>query len=269
VGLVDVVVLAAVQGVAEALPISATGHGAAARLWLGTDRGALALEGALQLATAAALAIAARRRLAAALGDGVRAIARPALLRTSPGARDAVLLVAGSAVSLSVAAALRPYVEVWSQAPLALGLGLLGTGVALASTAFAPPRTEVPTLAGMIAVGLAHGFAVAPGGSRVGAALVLLLWLGVRPARALDLAFLVSVPGLVATGLRGLGALGAAETEAGVAMAGLLIAFLSASAGAAALRALLERRLTVALALWVVPLGLATLAYARALPGAA
>ena len=277
VGLVDAVVLAAVQGAAEALPISATGHGAAARLWLGADRGALALEGALHLATAAALAIAARHRLSAAVGEGIRAIALPALFRTSPAAWDAALLLAGSAASLLVGAALRPYVEAWASAPFAVGLGLLGTGAALASTALAPgpssegragpqARAEAPSLAGVVLAGVAQGLAVAPGASRVGAALVALLWLGVRPGRAVELAFLISVPGLIAAGLRGVGALGQAGAD--FAVAGFLIAFLSASLGAAALRALVERRLTGALALWVVPLGLATLAYARALPGA-
>lgn len=38
-GLVDVAVLAAVEGAAHALPISAAGHGAAARFWLGAADG--------------------------------------------------------------------------------------------------------------------------------------------------------------------------------------------------------------------------------------
>jgi undecaprenyl-diphosphatase len=50
-------------------------------------------------------------------------------------------------------------------------------------------------------------------------------------------------------------------------VAGLLVAFLSASLAGGALRSLVERRLTGAFALWVIPLGLSTVAYARALPG--
>ncbi|HTN89546.1 MAG TPA: undecaprenyl-diphosphate phosphatase, partial [Sorangium sp.] len=173
-GLVDVAVLAAVEGAAQALPISATGHGAAARLWLrAVDGGAWAV--AAQLAAAAALAIAVRQRLRSALGEGVRGLARPSLFRASPPARDAALLALGAAVSLLVAAALRPYAARWGHAPLAAGLGLLATGAALASTAVAPRRadreeTDAPSLAGMIAVGAAHGVAALPGGSRVGAA---------------------------------------------------------------------------------------------------
>ncbi|WP_437943677.1 hypothetical protein WMF27_45615 [Sorangium sp. So ce281] len=67
-GLVDVTVLAAVQGAAQALPISATGHGAAARLWLRAADGDAWVAAAQALATAAASALRAlaeRRRVGA------------------------------------------------------------------------------------------------------------------------------------------------------------------------------------------------------------
>ncbi|WP_129356006.1 undecaprenyl-diphosphate phosphatase [Sorangium cellulosum] len=269
-GLVDVAVLAAVQGAAEALPVSATGHGAAARLWLAGDAW---VDAAHALAAAAALALAVRRRLLHALGEGLRAVARPSLFRASPPARDAALLTLGAAASLLVAAALdRGAPAPGPEAPLAAGLGLLATGAALASTALAPrradrARADAPSLAGMLAAGAAHGAAALPGGSRVGAALVLLLWLGVRPARAVELALALSIPALLVSGLADARAL--LRPAPGAVALGLLAAFLGALAGAAALGALAERRRTGALALWVVPLGLAMVAYARALPGPA
>lgn len=263
-------VLAAVQGAAHALPVSATGHGAAARLWLAGDAW---VDAAQALAAAAALAIAVRRRLLHALGESLRALARPSLFTASPPARDAVLLALGAAVSLLVAAALdRDEPAHGSDAPLAVGLGLLATGAALASTALLPlrgdrRRAEAPSLAGMLAAGAAHGAASLPGGSRVGAALVLLLWLGVRPARAVEFALALSIPALLLAGLADARAL--VGPAPGAVALGSLAAFLSALGGAAALRALAERRRTDVLALWVVPLGLAMVAYARALPGPA
>ncbi|NUQ78836.1 MAG: hypothetical protein HUU21_35375 [Polyangiaceae bacterium] len=69
--LLDTVLLSALQGLTEVLPVSRSGHGAVARLWLTSDEGALTLEGVLQLSTAAAAAIAASRmrpaRIAAAV----------------------------------------------------------------------------------------------------------------------------------------------------------------------------------------------------------
>lgn len=268
----DVTVLAAVEGAAQALPISASGHAAAARLWLRVAEGDAWVGAAQALGAALALTLAVRQRLSRAFGEGARALARPSLFRASPPARDAARLALGAAASLIVAAALRSHAAPWRDAPLAVGLGLLATGAALASTALAPRRdgrdeADAPSLAGTIAAGAAHGVAALPGASRVGAALVVLLWLGVRPARAVELALAISIPALLASGLAEARAFHGPAPGAGAVTSSLLAAFLSAAAAAAALHFLAERRRTGALSLWVVPLGLAMVAYARALPG--
>ncbi|EYF05949.1 undecaprenyl-diphosphate phosphatase [Chondromyces apiculatus] len=273
---VDVVLFAALQGAAEVLPISASAHVTAARIWLGLERDLAVLTGVAQLATAAAVVVLARHTLLAAFGEGLRAISRPSLFRDTPGGRDMVLIVVGAAMSLALSAVLRPYVALWSEAPLAQGLGLVISGAALASAIIAPPpgaRAEAPGVVGMVGVGLAHGLGVAPGASALGAALVVLMWLGVRPGRALDLALAISVPTLLVEGARSLGAFGApgvgASIGAGSVAGGLVVAFLGASLAGVGLRWLLERRWVAALAVWMIPLGLATVAYARALPGMA
>jgi undecaprenyl-diphosphatase len=277
--LLCIVVLAAVQGLSEALPISRSGHGAVARLWLEPGSGAVALEAILHLATALALGAASHRRLFNALGEGVRAISRPALFRASPGARDAALLTVGIVVSVTVTHFVMPLVEFWGDAPSATGIGLTVTGLALASTLLAPrPEAlpdrialqregpEPPSALGMVLVGLAHGLAIFPGASRVGAALVLLIWLGVRPARAIDLAFLLTLPSLLLAFLQWMsdrsGSLG---LDAPSVIVALGLAAVSATLATTALRALLDQRRLGALALWIIPLGLAMIAYARAL----
>lgn len=271
--LLHVAVLAALQGLTEALPVSGSGHGVAARLWL--DPGAAGgLPALLHLGTALGLVVAARRRLAAALGEGVRAIARPTLFRASPAAHDAVTLLIGTVVSLLVSAATLPRVEMWAASPTAAGAGLCAAGLALASTGLLPRHLGPlgpgagrpgPSLAGAVLVGIAHGLAVFPGASRVGAALTVLLWIGVRPGRAVDLAFLLTVPSLVFAFARHAGQGG---IDPGVIALGLVLAFLGTLFASGALRTLVERRRLGALALWNLPLGLAMLAYAHALPHA-
>jgi undecaprenyl-diphosphatase len=272
----QVVILAALQGLAEALPISGSAHTAVARLWLEVGAPSPLLVAVLQLGAALGLIVAARRRLLAVL----RAFAHPEHFATSPDARDAAVLTVGVGVSLTVSLLVSPRVELWGEPPAATGLGLLLTGLGLASTTLArglpdgaarrlpaaPPTA--PSLPAAALVGLIHGLAIFPGASRVGAALVLLLWLGVRPARAIDLAFLLSVPTLLLRVVQGLGRGGASvPLDNGTLVSGLLFAFLAAVLAAALLRRLGERRRVGALALWLVPLGLALLAYARALPG--
>ncbi|MEP7119567.1 MAG: undecaprenyl-diphosphate phosphatase [Byssovorax sp.] len=278
--LLQLVVVAVLQGAAEVLPISPSGHAAVARLWQIRADGGPAIDAGLLVATAAAVGVATRRRLGIALGEGVRAIARPRLFQASPGARDAAVLLIASAASLGTSRLVAPRVEGLRDAPIAVGLGLLAAGVGLASTVFARrgwrgaraavgalPR-EAPSIPLAALVGIAHGLAVFPGASRVGAALTVLLWLGVRADRAVDLALLITVPSLLVAAAR---AIASAPTHGGVARdalaIGVVISFVAAQLAASALRGLAARRRLPALALWIIPLGLALLAYARALPG--
>ncbi|MFS8069028.1 MAG: undecaprenyl-diphosphate phosphatase [Byssovorax sp.] len=277
--LLHLVVLAVLQGAAEALPVSPSGHAALARLWMTPSTSGAGLEAVLHLATALALGIAARRRLAVALGEGVRAVARPALFQASPGARDAVVLVVASAASVATASLVAPRVEALQGVPSAIGLGLLVVGVGLASTFWARrgwpgsgrveggPVADAPAIPLAALAGIAHGLAVFPGASRVGAALTVLLWLGVHAGRAIDLALLITVPSLLVAAAKGLtrdAALGG--LDAGTVAVGLVLAFVATLVAGDALRSLGERRRLPFLALWIIPLGLAMLAYARALP---
>ena len=266
----EIVLLGAIQGLAEALPLSGPAHEEIARIWLEPAAGGGALEGVFELAAAAAMAFAARRRLAAALGEGVRAIARPVLFRASPGAHDAGLLVLAATSALITRALLGHAVGGIERAPLALGAGLLLTASALASTAFAPRgKLDAPSFTAALPLGAAVGLAVLPGVSAIATALAALLWIGVKPARAVNLALLLALPALAITAtqlLLGPERLSASGLDTGAIVAGALVAFLSASLAVSALRRILERRRLSMLALWLVPLGLATIAYARALP---
>jgi undecaprenyl-diphosphatase len=280
--LLHLVVLAVLQGAAEALPVSPSGHAAALRLWLAPGAAGPGLEAMLHLATALALGIAARKQLASALGEGVRAIARPTLFQASPGARDAAVLVIASAASLGTASLVAPRIAMLSDAPFATGVGLLVTGAGLASTRWArrgwpgarrvdgAAPQEAPLIPLAALAGIAHGLAVFPGASRVGAALIVLRWLGVRPSRAVPLALLLTLPSLLLAAARGLAA--GAELggiDPGDLALGLVVTFLAALLASGVLFSLVERRRLPALALWIIPLGLALLAYARALPASA
>lgn len=268
--LLHVALLAALSGVTEALPVSPSGHGIVARLWLDPGAAPPRIEALMALGTALGLAAAAWRRLAGAAGEGVRAVARPALFGASQAAHDAALLFVGSVVSAFVSAVTLPRVEMWAASPTATGLGLCASGLAVASIALAPRFAAHdgagarPSLVGAVLVGAAHGLAVFPGASRVGAALTVLVWIGVKPHRAVDLALLLTVPALGVAFARGAqGGVGATTIALVVSLA-----FVGAVAAAEVLRGLVERRRVGALALWMVPLGLAMLAYARALPRA-
>ena len=268
-----VAVLALLQGLTEALPVSRSGHGVVARLWLegpATERApATALEAVLHLGVALAFLVVARRRLFGALGEGVRAVSRPTLLRGSPSAPDAVVLAVATVVSLIAGGLTFSASTCGASRPRRPASGSASPAWRWPARCWIPRSggrrlTATPSLAGSVVVGLAHGLATFPGASRVGAALTVLLWMGVKPGRAVDLALLLTVPSLLVA--FGRGAFGRGPLESGTVALGLVLVFVSAAVASEVLRSLVERRRLGALALWTIPLGLAMLAYARALP---
>jgi undecaprenyl-diphosphatase len=261
-----VVLLAGIQGLTEALPVSRSGHDAVAGIWLESGMSGAQLETVLHLATASALMVAARRRLVAALAAGLLAITRPTLFRSSAPAHDAAVLATAIVSSLLSRAVVDHFAAPWKATPVAIGFGLLLTGLLLATTTLVQaPRNDEPSVLMAIVVGLGHGMATLPGGSDIGVALVLLSWLGTKTDLALDVAMLLTAATLVANCLGAVYA-GAVLPDIPllVFMMGIVTAFLGTTVAIRALRYLLEKRALALAACWTVPIGLATLAYARA-----
>jgi undecaprenyl-diphosphatase len=202
-----------------------------------------------------------------AVSDGLRALLRPALFSEAPGARDALVVLAASVPTALVGLGLRQPVERWTESPLAVGLGFLGTTAALvlAHLTTQGDREQV-NFRGALLMGAAQGLAVLPGLSRSGSTIAVALWLGVRPARAFVLAMLVSLPAI----------LGVILLEGYHAWHGafpvvpaLIGAFTALAVGVVSLRALrgiVGRGHFGWFAFWVGPLALATIAMGLAWP---
>jgi undecaprenyl-diphosphatase len=272
--------LSAVRGAAETLGVSASGAEIALRVAIdpGLAPPGATIDAAIAFGAALAVALAVRRRLAAMFVEGIRSLARPELVRDVAASRAAARFAAALGASVVAHFATRGVFAPWQASPLAAGFGLVATGAALASLAVAGPRpvrgldrrgsaaADAPSLGAALLAGVAHGAAGCPGASRLSAALVVLVWFGMRPPRAAEFALgLTCVSSLAAATTSAFG--GAGERVEFVAvLAAFLAAFAAALAGAAALRALAVRRRIAVLAGYVLPLGAALLAYARALP---
>jgi undecaprenyl-diphosphatase len=264
-----VVLLAGIQGLSEALPVSRSGHDAVAWIWLEPGVNGARLETVLHIATASALLFAARRRLVAAAGAGLRAITRPALFRSSPPAHDAAVLVTALAASTITRAALDHVASPWKMTPVATGFGLLLTGLLLGTTYLASPeRNTEPSVPLALVLGLGHGVGALPGGSDLGAALVLFAWMGTKNELALDLALLLSGGALLLNCFSAFqsGAI-LPDIPPAVLVMGLVTAFLGTTVAIGATRMLLEKRALALAAFWIIPLAFALLAYSRAYSG--
>lgn len=247
------VVLGLVQGFAEFLPVSSSGHLVLARYLLpGAPVPSLAFDVFLHLGTTGSVAYVFRRELfpvvkAAAL------LFRPTAWRTAfaadPAFRLLVLLAFSAVPAGAVGVTLRGPIGELEHRPEIVALLLSVTGVWLLLASVAQRRAErraaeggTPA-AGAIGVkeawwiGVAQAIAILPGISRSGATLGAGLLLGVRREVVGPFAFLMSIAPILGAAALEARHLGAAEPVSAAALAaGVLTAFVS---GVVALKILL------------------------------
>ncbi len=263
----EVTLLGAIQGLTEFLPISSDGHLALAQILFRTKDAGLTLTVMLHAGTLIATALVLRKQVRGLVKGTVTALGHPSRLFSTIEGRDALFVLVASVPTAVIGLLSRDAVAALTASPLAVALGFLVTGALLVSSLWAP-RGEVdhPSAWTALIVGVAQGVAVLPGLSRSGSTIVLALWLGVRPVRAFELSMLVSLP-----------AVGGAVLLEGrhirdfgddVALVGLgaIVAFFVGVLALNLLRRSLVRGLFPWFALWVVPLGFATMALAWAWP---
>jgi undecaprenyl-diphosphatase len=260
-------VLGAIHGFAEFLPISSDGHAALAKLLFGVSSSGRALEALLPLATLLATLVMLWPRVRAAVADGAAAVLRPSLFSTTAGARDALVMILASIPSAAVGFALRHAVARWTDSPLLIGLGFLGTGALLIISRFAKlGQSDQPGIVGAVLLGVAQGVAVLPGVSRIAATITLALLLGVRRERAFEVSLLISLPALLGAALLEVPGAIAAGAPIGPAAAAALLAFIVGMLAVRLLKWTVIAGSFSWFAAWVVPVSLATLALARAWP---
>ncbi|HWP08544.1 MAG TPA: undecaprenyl-diphosphate phosphatase [Polyangiaceae bacterium] len=263
----EAAILGIVQGLTEFLPISSDGHLALAEILFGL-KGGLAFNVMLHAGTLLATLLVLRAEAGRALRGGLSALVRPARFRETPGGRDALVVILATIPTAAVGLFLRQPVERWTESPLAIGLGFLGTTAALVLAHFSlQGDREQPTLAGALLLGVAQGLAVLPGLSRSGTTIAVALWLGVRPRRAFELSMLMSVPAILgAVILEGRVALGSALPWVPVLVVGAAVALGTGIVALRALRGVVDRGHFGWFAFWAGPLALATMAMGLAWP---
>ncbi len=195
-GLLGSLVLGAVEGLTEFLPVSSTGHLIVANRLLGGEDPAY--EVAIQAGAITAIAVVYRAKLWTA--------AKRLFARGEGATSNLLVLLVVAAVPAAVAGLLLDH---WITSllfnPTTVGLTLLIGGVALLwierwlakrEAAGDPPRHEVEamTLRQAIVIGLFQCLALVPGTSRSGATIAGGLLIGFRRAAAAEFSFLVGLP---------------------------------------------------------------------------
>jgi len=190
--MLDILLLAVVQGLTEFLPVSSSGHLVLLQSLLGHHEGDLFLNVVLHAGTLGSVLVVYRREVLR-------------LLRLDAPARGYVIaLVVGTLPAVAVGLLLKDVVEAAFTSPIFAAVGLLVTGLVLLTTRAAHAKADaegpwtpqaVPPLKALL-IGCAQAVAICPGISRSGSTIGASLWLGLPRAEAARFSFLLSVPAI-------------------------------------------------------------------------
>ncbi len=248
------VLLGAIQGLTEFLPVSSTAHLVAAQSVLDFQKPGIGIEIAAHVGTLVAIVVVFLRPLMRVVADGVRGLILW-LRRTPPDAiraeaplfPTAVAVAVGTVPGVLAGVLLEAHVKAVFENLAATGSLLCVTGLALLATRHArTARIErVGPWRGLL-IGIAQAVALLPGISRSGATIATGMFLGVKRGEAARFSFVLVVPALIGAPLyeiwRSRGATdatGAVGTSATVPEL-LLVAGTSAVVGTVCLVALLR-----------------------------
>jgi len=219
--------LAFLQGVTEFLPISSSGHLAAAQLvWPSMAFPGELFEVAVHLGTTAAVVFYYRHLIV----DLLQGLASD---RTEEGLTSrqwAGYILAGSIPTAVIGLGLETYIRGAFERLGVIALCLAITGVVLMTTRLVPRRQGSITLSVALLIGVIQGVAVFPGVSRSGVTISLALLLGVASRQAVTFSFLLSVPAVLGAGLITALELRDAPIESSVLFANLAFATFCAGA---------------------------------------
>ena len=256
IGIVTALVLGVVQGLTEFLPISSDGHLAIAAMVLGDIETSLTFVVMLHLGTLLATAIVLRSDV----GSLLRTLASPKTWRTTEEGRAIRTIVIASVPTAIIGLALHDVVEPLSRSALVVGVCLLGSAIAVASTRWTAPGATDPSLAlpvwKALAIGVAQGLAVLPGLTRSGSTIGVAMLLGMSGPAAFRLSFLLSLPAIAGAALLELRHPEAVADLGLPAVVGATVAFGVGLVALLGLRKIVAQGRFWAFALYLVPLGL-------------
>lgn len=199
--MVEVLLLSVLQGVAEFLPISSSGHLVLGKELLGLGETGLRLDIALHVGT-----------LLSVFGF-YAVVLRRILLNFE---WRYVLKILASSIPVGVVGVLfHETLETKLANPTAVGGALLVTGAILTATRFLPKGDKPVSFGRAMVMGLAQALAILPGVSRSGSTLVAARLAKIEASQAAEFSFLMSAPPIL--GAAALEILGAARAGAGTA----------------------------------------------------
>jgi len=258
--LIELLLLAVLQGLTEFLPVSSSGHlNIAAALFAtgGAPRNfdQLEVNVFLHVGTLISVLVFYWQKIWRLLFQDRRVIP---------------LLVVGTLPAVAVGLPLKKYAGETLESPLVAGLMLPVTGLILLALPLLPVRKgryRKLTFLQTLMIGCAQAFAILPGISRSGATITVGVAAGLKPRDAATFSFLLAIPAILGGGVLEAVDLvknGGGETPVGFLFLAALVAALVGYFALAIVVRALERAQLHRFAWWCIPVGLAVTAWQAA-----
>jgi len=197
--IVKAVLLGAVQAITEFLPVSSSGHLVIAKTFLGVEEVGITMEVVTHFATALAVIVFLRKRIAGMLISLYLKV-RPGGRLDQAGARDFKLflfVILGSIPAAAVGLLIRDRVEGLFESVTTTAVMLIVTGVFVFLTGrFSKATTSLGPVRALL-IGVAQAFAIIPGISRSGSTVGAGLATGVERRQAFEFSLLLSLPAIL------------------------------------------------------------------------
>lgn len=212
--LFQAVVLGAIQGLTEFLPVSSSGHLVISQHLFGLREPEILFDVGVHLGTLVAVLFYFRREIVGILAALVRCGVKlfdittmRSAIEAEPELKMAWLIVVGSVPTAAIGLLMQKVADRLFGSMLLAGCMLLITGVLLFVTRFVPPpgsRSENGALFSSpkaLVIGVVQGLAIMPGISRSGSTIATALFLGLNRDVAARYSFLLSIPAILGAAL--------------------------------------------------------------------
>ncbi len=185
----EAAILGIIQGLAEYLPVSSSGHLVLAQEIMGVNPDGMAPEIIVHVGSLLAVIVYFRRRLLE--------LVKSFFIKGNSSARKyAGYLILGTIPAAVIGLSLEEFFDSMFASPHFTSIFLLGTGLILLSTKFVARGQDDISLKTALIIGLAQACAILPGISRSGSTISSGLWSRVDPAKAAEFSFLLSIPAI-------------------------------------------------------------------------
>ncbi len=201
--LLEIIILAIIQGLTEFLPVSSSGHLSLFQNILeklkGSSSESATLDVLLHFGTFIATALFFRREIVQLINGLFSKQKKDHSLFLGQERRVILLIAIAMIPTALMGLLLEPYFEGMIDNTLLVGIMLLITTLILFASKFSSPRRKAWEFGLVIAlaIGFAQGFAIVPGLSRSGLTIVTALLLGVERESAFKFSFLISLPAIL------------------------------------------------------------------------